>query len=183
MSKEGLMQDLNPQQKEALQHINGPLLILAGAGSGKTKVITHKFAYLVKTLKNSTESILAVTFTNKAAAEMKSRIGNLLTNDLKSSWIGTLHSQCGRILRREIKHLGYSPDFSIYDEDDRCNLIRHILRDFKIYEALYKGVSSRINLLKTSLIDPDTFLTSGDGFGFDEKLAKVYVRYQDELQR
>lgn len=177
------MQDLNPQQKEALQHINGPLLILAGAGSGKTKVITHKFAYLVKSHKNSAESVLAVTFTNKAAAEMKARIGNLLPNDIKSSWIGTLHSQCGRILRREIKQIGYSPDFSIYDEDDRCNLIRHILKDFKIYEALYKGVSSRINLLKTSLIDPDTFLTSGDGFGFDEKLAKVYVRYQDELQR
>ncbi|MBI5102815.1 MAG: UvrD-helicase domain-containing protein [Nitrospirae bacterium] len=183
MSKEGLMQDLNLQQKEALQHISGPLLVLAGAGSGKTKVITHKFAYLVKTHKTPVESVLAVTFTNKAAAEMRSRIGNLLPGDIKHSWIGTLHSQCGRILRAEIKHLGYSPDFSIYDEDDRCNLIRHILKDFKIYEALYKGVSSRINLLKTSLIDPDTFLTSGDGFGFDEKLAKVYVRYQDELQR
>ena len=183
MSKEGLMQDLNPQQKEALQHINGPLLVLAGAGSGKTKVITHKFAYLVKTHKAPIDSVLAVTFTNKAAEEMRERISALLHNDIRSSWIGTLHSQCGKILRKEIKHLGYSPDFSIYDEDDRCNLIRHILRDFKIYEALYKGVSSRINFLKASLVGPDQFLTAGDGFGFDEKLAKVYIRYQDELQR
>ncbi len=183
MSKESLMQDLNPQQKEALKHCDGPLLVLAGAGSGKTRVITHKYAYLVKTHKVSPESILTVTFTNKAANEMKERIQHLLGKDLRQTWIGTLHSQCGKILRKEIKTLGYAPDFSIYDEDDRCTLIRHILKEFKIYEALYKGVSSRINLLKSSLIGPEDFLSTGDGFGFDEKLAKVYVRYQDELRR
>jgi len=183
MPKEGLMQDLNPQQKEALKHMEGPLLVLAGAGSGKTKVITHKYAYLVKAHRVPPEHILTVTFTNKAATEMKERIHNLIGRDIKHSWVGTLHSQCGRILRKEIKNLGYSLDFSIYDEDDRCNLIRHILKEFKIYEALYKGVSSRINFLKASLIGPDEFLASGDGFGFDEKLAKVYVRYQDELKR
>ncbi len=183
MSKESVMQDLNPQQKEALKHIDGPLLVLAGAGSGKTKVITHKYAYYVKNQKTPPESILTVTFTNKAAKEMKERIHALLGRELKQNWIGTLHSQCGRILRSEIKCLGYSPHFSIYDEDDRCNLIRHILKEFKIYEALYKGVSSRINFLKSSLIGPEDFLASGDGFGFDEKLAKVYVRYQDELKR
>ncbi len=183
MPKEGLMQDLNPQQKEALKHVEGPLLVLAGAGSGKTKVITHKYAYLVKAHKVPAESILTVTFTNKAANEMKERIQNLVGRDIKHSWVGTLHSQCGRILRKEIKNLDFSPDFSIYDEDDRCNLIRHILKEFKIYEALYKGVSSRINFLKASLIGPDDFLASGDGFGFDEKLAKIYVRYQDELKR
>jgi DNA helicase-2/ATP-dependent DNA helicase PcrA len=183
MSKESVMQDLNPQQKEALEYMDGPLLILAGAGSGKTKVITHKFAYLVKAKKFSPESILTVTFTNKAAREMSDRIGNLVGRDVKAYWIGTLHSQCSRILRREIKPLGYENDFSIYDEDDRCNLIRHILKEFKIYEALYKGVSSRINFLKASLVGPEDFLSSGDGYGFDEKLAKVYVRYQDELKR
>jgi len=183
MPKEGVMQDLNPQQREALKHTNGPLLVLAGAGSGKTKVITHKYAYLVKTNKVPPESIMAVTFTNKAANEMKERIKGLTDRDLKSSWIGTLHSQCGKILRKDIKHLGYSSDFSIYDEDDRCNLIRHILKELKIYEALYKGVSSRINFLKASLVGPEDFLSAGDGFGFDEKLAKVYVRYQDELKR
>jgi DNA helicase-2/ATP-dependent DNA helicase PcrA len=183
MPKEGLLQDLNPQQREALQHLDGPLLILAGAGSGKTKIITRRYAYLVKTQKIPSESVLAVTFTNRAADEMKGRVHRLTEKDLANTWIGTLHSQCGRILRKEIKLLGYGVDFSIYDEDDRCNLVRHILREFKIYEALYKGVASRINFLKASLIGPEEFLSAGDGFGFDEKLAKVYVRYQDEMKR
>jgi DNA helicase-2/ATP-dependent DNA helicase PcrA len=177
------MQDLNPQQKKALEITDGPLLVLAGAGSGKTRVITCKFAHLVKTKKTPPDSVLAVTFTNKAAYEMKERIGRLLGKDLKSAWIGTLHSQCGRILRRDVGTLGYGSDFSIYDEDDRCTLIRHILKEFKIYEALYRGVASRINLLKAALVGPEEFLSVGDGFGFDEKLAKVYVRYQDELKR
>ncbi len=183
MSKEVLMQDLNPQQKKALEITDGPLLVLAGAGSGKTRVITHKFAYLVKAKKTPSDAVLAVTFTNKAAHEMKERIKTLLGKDMKSPWIGTLHAQCSRMLRRDISSLGYSNDFSIYDEDDRCTLIRHILKEFKIYEALYRGVSSRLNLLKAALVGPDDFLSAGDGFGFDEKLAKVYVRYQDELKR
>ncbi len=177
------MQDLNPQQRQALEITNGPILVLAGAGSGKTRVITHKFAHLVKSKKTSPESVFTVTFTNKAAHEMKGRIRTLLGKDLKSAWIGTLHSQCSRMLRQDIKALGFTGDFSIYDEDDRCTLIRHILKEFKIYEALYRGVSSRLNLLKASLVGPDDFLSAGDGFGFDEKLAKVYVRYQDELKR
>ena len=177
------MQDLNSQQREALKHVDGPLLVLAGAGSGKTRVITHKIAYLVKTRKISPDSVLAVTFTNKAAGEMQERIKTLVTRDLGQAWIGTLQAQCSKILRKEIKTLGYATDFSIYDEDDRCNLIRHILKEFKIYEALYRGVSSRINVLKASLVGPEDFLASGDGFGFDEKLAKVYVRYQDEIRR
>jgi DNA helicase II / ATP-dependent DNA helicase PcrA len=183
MSKEVLMQDLNPQQKQALEITDGPLLVLAGAGSGKTRVITHKFAYLVKAKKMPPDSVLAVTFTNKAANEMRDRIRVLLGKDMKSPWIGTLHAQCGRVLRKDINAIGYGNDFSIYDEDDRCALIRHILKEFKIYEALYRGVSSRINLLKAALVGPDEFLSTGNGFGFDEKLAKVYVRYQDELKR
>ncbi|GAB4482854.1 MAG: UvrD-helicase domain-containing protein [Thermodesulfovibrionales bacterium] len=183
MSKEILMQDLNPQQREAMEFTDGPLLVLAGAGSGKTRVITHKFAYLVKNRTHSPEKIFTVTFTNKAANEMKERIRTLLGRDLKSPWIGTLHSQCSRILRKEIRALGYENDFSIYDEEDRCALIRHILKEFKIYEALYKGVAARINFLKASLIGPEDFLSAGDGFSFDEKLAKIYIRYQDELKR
>ena len=114
---------------------------------------------------------------------MKERINGLLDKDCNGSWIGTFHSQCNRILRKEIKALGYNNNFSIYDEDDQCNLVRHILKEFKMYEALYKGIVSRISFLKSSLIGPEEFLSSGDGFGFDEKLAKVYVRYQDELMR
>lgn len=183
MSKEMIMHDLNPQQKEALTFTDNPLLVFAGAGSGKTRVIAHKFSYLNKVRKLHQDSILTVTFTNKAAEEMKERIGRLLDRDIGSAWIGTFHSQCGRLLRREIKALGYQNNFSIYDDDDQCNLIRHILKEFKIYEALYKGIASRISLLKSSLVGPQEFLASGDGFGFDEKLAKVYVRYQDELRR
>jgi DNA helicase-2/ATP-dependent DNA helicase PcrA len=177
------MQDLNPQQKEALNHTEGPLLVLAGAGSGKTRVIAHKFSHLVKTKKLHPDSLFTVTFTNKAADEMKGRISSLLQKDINSCLIGTFHSQCNRILRKEIKALGYGYDFSIYDDDDQYNLVRHILKEFKIYEALYKGITSRISFLKSSLIGPEEFLSSGDGFGFDEKLAKVYVRYQDELKR
>jgi DNA helicase-2/ATP-dependent DNA helicase PcrA len=183
MPKEGLMQDLSPQQREALMHNKGPLLILAGVGSGKTKVVTHKYAYFVKTHKKSSDSLLALTFTNRAADQMKTAVSRLTDKDVTNSWIGTMHSQCSRILRKEIKLLDYGTDFSIYDEDDRCSLVRHILKEFKIYEALYKGVSSRINFLKSSLIGSEEFLSAGDGFGFDEKLAKVYVRYQDEMKR
>src|SRR4030042_1195620 len=181
--KEISMHDLNPQQKEALAYTDGPLLVFAGAGSGKTRVIAHKFSHLVKSKRLSPDSIFTVTFTNKAAKEMKERINGLLDKDCNSSCIGTFHAQCNRMLRKEIKTLGYNNNFSIYDEDDQYNLIRHILKEFKMYEALYKGIVSRINILKSFLIGPEEFLSSGDGFGFDEKLAKVYVRYQDELMK
>ena len=183
MSKEISMHDLNPQQKEALAYTDGPLLVFAGAGSGKTRVIAHKFSYLVKSKRLSTDSIFTVTFTNKAADEMRERINVLLDKDCNGSYIGTFHSQCNRILRKEIKALGYDNNFSIYDEDDQCNLVRHILKEFKMYEALYKGIVSRISFLKSSLTGAEEFLSSGDGFGFDEKLARVYIRYQDELVR
>lgn len=184
MAKEVLLEELNPRQKEAILHSKGPLLVLAGAGSGKTRVITHKFTYLVKKKKYRPSSIFTVTFTNKAANEMKERICRFIEqHDMKQSWIGTFHSQCNKILRKEIKALGYKPDFSIYDNDDQCNLIRHILKDMKIYEALYKGVASRISILKSSLVSPEEFLSQGDSFSFDEKLGRAYLKYQDELKR
>lgn len=183
MAKDTLLEDLNEPQREAITHTGSPLLVLAGAGSGKTRVITRKFAYLVKKKKLSPMSILTVTFTNRAAEEMKGRIASLINIDTKQSWIGTFHSQCNKILRREIKHLGYKPDFTIYDEEDQCSLIRHILKELNIYEALYKGFASRISILKSSMITPEKFLQQGDSFGFDEKLGKVYMRYQDELKR
>lgn len=183
MSKESILEGLNPQQREALLHTEGPLLILAGAGSGKTRVISHKFVYLLKSKKLSPDSILTVTFTNKAAKEMKERIACLSGKNLNGSWIGTFHSQCCRILRKEIEELGFRPDFTIYDDDDQCNLIRHILREFKFHEVIFKGVVAKISSLKSSLIGPEEFLSTGDGFGFDEKLAKVYMRYQSELKR
>lgn len=183
MSKDSLLENLNLQQREALIHTDGPLLILAGAGSGKTRVISHKFAYILKTKKIVSRDIFTVTFTNKAANEMKERIASLINKDLISPWIGTFHSQCCRILRKEIGSLGYKPDFSIYDDDVQRNLVRHILKEFRIHEALYRGVSARISALKSSMVTPEQFLSTGDGFGFDEKLAKVYIRYQSELKK
>lgn len=183
MSKSILTQGLDQKQKEAIFYSEGPLLILAGAGNGKTKVITHKFSYLVKAKGFNPDSILTITFSNKAADEMRKKICSMIDRDIDTCWIGTFHSHCRKILRKEIKALGISNTFSIYDEDDQYFLIRHILKEFKIHEALYKGIASRISSLKSFLVGPDEFLSSGDGFGFDEKLAKVYVRYQDELSR
>ena len=183
MSKESLLEGLNPEQREALLYLEGPLLVLACAGSGKTKVIAHKFAHLVKTKKFPYHSVLTLTFTNKAANEMKERISSLTGKDTNGASIGTFHAQCSRLLRKEIQPLGYRPDFTVYDDDDQCILIRHILREFRFLEALFKGVAAKISSLKSSLIGPEEFLSKGDGFGFDEKLAKVYIRYQDELKR
>jgi DNA helicase-2/ATP-dependent DNA helicase PcrA len=176
-----ILEGLNPQQTDAVTHSGGPLLILAGAGSGKTRVITHKFAYLSNKMPAS--SILAVTFTNKAAGEMKERISHLTKKDMKGVFVGTFHSQCSKILRKEAKALGYRNDFTIYNDNDQSKLIRHILKDLKIYEAMYKGVLSRVSYLKSSCISPEDFLSKGEGFGFEERLARVYVRYQDELKR
>jgi len=180
MSK-NLLEGLNERQREAALYDGGPSLVLAGAGSGKTRVITHRFAHLAG--KSSPTSILALTFTNKAASEMKERISALVKKDLREAWMGTFHSQCNRILRREIPTLGYGKDFSIYDDDDQCSLVRHILKEFKICEALYKGILSRISSLKSACITAEQFLSSGDSYGFEERLARVYVRYQDELKR
>lgn len=183
MTKHDLLNDLNPQQREAILHGKGPLLVLAGAGSGKTKVITHRFAYLSVAHKVPPTSILTMTFTNKAAEEMKMRIEGLLGRSVKGLWIGTFHSLCCRILRREIDKLGFHRDFCIYDEHDSCNLIRSILKTFKIHEALYKGVSSKLSTLKASLVSPEELLMNEDSYDFDEKFARVYVRYQEELRK
>lgn len=184
MAKDVLNKNLNPQQKEAVLYSDGPLLVLAGAGSGKTRVITHKFAYLVKKKKYPPHSIFTVTFTNKAADEMKQRISDFFSQSLnQQTWIGTFHSLCNRILRKEIGTLGYKNDFSIYDDDERAALIKQILRDFNIHEALYKGVATKISLLKSALILPEEFISRHNGFSFDEKLGRVYLKYQDELKR
>jgi len=143
MTKQLLINDLNPQQKDAVLHKNGPLLVLAGAGSGKTKVITHRFAYLSTAHKVAPMSILAMTFTNKAANEMKERIEGLTQKSSNGLWVGTFHSLSSRVLRKEVERLGYRKDFCIYDEDDAGNIVRSILKDFKIHEALYRGILSK----------------------------------------
>ncbi|RJQ53100.1 MAG: DUF3553 domain-containing protein [Nitrospiraceae bacterium] len=183
MTKNTLLNDLNLQQREAVTHTNGPLLVLAGAGSGKTKVITHRFAYLNTAHKVPPASILAMTFTNKAAGEMKERIESFTGKSTNGLWIGTFHSLSARILRKEIDTLGFRKDFCIYDDDDSGSLIRTILKEFRIHEALYKGILSKISSLKASLTGPEELLAGEDSYGFDEKFARVYVRYQDELRK
>jgi DNA helicase-2/ATP-dependent DNA helicase PcrA len=176
-----ILEGLNREQTEAILHDSGPLLLLAGAGSGKTRVITHRFSHLAG--KHSPSSIFTATFTNKAADEMKKRISLKSKKPLRNSWIGTFHSLCTRILRKEIRAIGYRNDFTIFDDVDQCNLIRHILKEFKHYEALYKGIQTKISHLKSAGVTAEEFLSNGNGFGFEERLARVYVRYQDELKR
>jgi DNA helicase-2/ATP-dependent DNA helicase PcrA len=182
MTKKELLNGLNPQQKEAVLHAKGPLLVLAGAGSGKTKVITHRFAHLTAFQKIPPTSILAMTFTNKASREMRERIERLTGKHIPGLWIGTFHSLSARILRHEIDKLGFRKDFCIYDDGDSGHLVRSILKEFKIHEALYKGILSKISSLKASMVDPDDLLANEDSYGFDEKFARVYVRYQNELK-
>jgi DNA helicase-2/ATP-dependent DNA helicase PcrA len=183
MTKQFLLNDLNTQQRDAVLHTKGPLLVLAGAGSGKTKVITHRFAYLTSSLKVSPASIMAMTFTNKAADEMRERIESLTGKSARCLWIGTFHSLSVRILRRDIEELGFRKDFCIYNDDEAGSLVRAILKEFKIHEALYKGILSKISSLKASMIGPGDLLANEDSYGFDEKFARVYVRYQDELKK
>ncbi|MBF0317825.1 MAG: UvrD-helicase domain-containing protein, partial [Nitrospirae bacterium] len=178
-----LLDTLNQQQRAALEQIDTPVLVLAGAGSGKTQLVTYKYAYLYSLDKEKYGSIMAVTFNNKAAMEMRERIAYLLSQDLDDAWIGTFYSLCNRILRNEQDITDLKDRFVIYDADDQCKLIRHILNDMKLYEALYRGIVSKIGCFKSTLLMPDELVSGSNNFDFDEKLLKVYVRYQDEMRR
>ena len=124
-----LVSSLNPEQREAVLHTDGPLLILAGAGSGKTRVIAHRIAHLVSTKVTEPDRILAVTFTNKAAEEMRTRVETLLGVDCRQMWISTFHAVCARLLRREAPHIGLSRDFVIYDSTDQLAVMKQALRE------------------------------------------------------
>ena len=133
--------ELNPQQRDAVEHIEGPLLILAGAGSGKTKVITYRISHLIKKGHASPENILALTFTNKAADEMRNRVEKIISlnglNSLSGCWISTFHSACVRILRRDIDKLGFGRDFVIYDANDSLSLLKGCMKEINISDDLY----------------------------------------------
>src|SRR6266436_4104618 len=174
---------LNLPQQEAVQHGDGPLLILAGAGSGKTRVITHRIAYLIRACRVLPEQILAVTFTNKAAEEMRARVHQLLGTSGLPIWLSTFHAACARLLRREADALRLSPQFVIYDTADQLSLIKQCLQELKIDQELYtpQQVMRRISALKNDLIDADTFVRDAGDFGLDEVVARVYPRYQRTL--
>src|SRR5205807_2135497 len=136
----GLLEDLNPVQREAVTHPGGPLLIVAGAGSGKTRVLTHRIAWLIKEQGISPFEILAITFTNKAADEMKSRVAALVGPVAQKMWVSTFHSACVRILRRDAKRLGYKLSFTIYDQADAERLTTYVLRDLNIDPNRFKHI-------------------------------------------
>ncbi|MCS7202961.1 MAG: UvrD-helicase domain-containing protein [Thermodesulfovibrio sp.] len=178
------LEDLNSSQKEAVFYCEGPLLVLAGAGSGKTRVVTYKYAYLAKEVGINPSSIFTVTFTNKAADEMKERIFRMCNGGWKNVWIGTFHSLCLRILRKHIERLGFKKDFIIYDEDDQNALVKRILKDLNMHEALCKCIVTKLSNLKSNLITPESYISStNEGFEFEERLGRIYMRYQNELRR
>ena len=145
---------LNEQQKQGVFTTEGPVLILAGAGSGKTRVLTHRIAYLIEEKKVNPYNILAITFTNKAAAEMRERADSLLGMDAGGAWIMTFHSACVRILRRHIERIGYADSFTIYDTDDQKTVVRQILKKLDLDPKLYKdsciGYTCLLHCLRVS---------------------------------
>ena len=177
------MDKLNTQQREAVELIGGPILIFAGAGSGKTRVLTHKIAYLVQEVGLLPENILAVTFTNKAADEMKQRVQQLLNMDISSMSVGTYHSISARNLRREINMLGYNNDFVIYDQDDSKSQIRGVIRDMQLDEKTFvpKAIQGHISKFKNQMVEPEDLAKTTGGY-FDEKLSEIYARYQNALK-
>jgi DNA helicase-2/ATP-dependent DNA helicase PcrA len=176
------VETLNPKQREAVLHTDGPLLILAGAGSGKTRVIVHRIAYLVNTCQVAPTAILAVTFTNKAAGEMKERVGRLLPGRHGVA-IGTFHAICLRVLRAHIHHLGYKTDFTIYDASDSVALVKACMEALSVNTDLYppKMLAGRISSLKNRLVSPDDY--SPPSFGPDAALKKIYALYQERLRQ
>lgn len=179
-----LLNGLNPQQREAVEQTEGPILILAGAGSGKTRVIVHRIAHLIESLRVSPYRIMAVTFTNKAAEEMRERIGRLVSPEKgRGLLISTFHSACLRILRRDIHHLGYKNDFVVYDSADQLSLIKSCMASLTINEDLYppRTVNARISRLKHQLIGPDQFEAEAAQYGLDAAIRKVFPLYQQRL--
>src|SRR5260221_5404732 len=156
------LDSLNPEQREAVLHINGPLLILAGAGSGKTRVITSRIAYLVGDGHAKPNEVLAVTFTNKAAEEMRARVEALLGSDVTVMWLSTFHALCARLLRREAPAIGLSRDFVIYDSSDQLAVVKRALKELRIDESFVqpRAALSRISHAKNLMKAPDQIASS-----------------------
>jgi DNA helicase-2/ATP-dependent DNA helicase PcrA len=178
------LENLNPPQREAVLFGDGPLLILAGAGSGKTRVITCRIAHLIRERNVDPSNILAVTFTNKAANEMRERVERMIDVPLNRLWISTFHSACVRILRQHADRLGYKRSFVIYDETDRSSLIKACMADLRIDGEQYqpRAISARISALKNNLVDADQYEKTSSHFGFEEAVSRVYSLYQEKLK-
>ncbi|HEY1317956.1 MAG TPA: UvrD-helicase domain-containing protein [Gaiella sp.] len=181
---EELLADLNPAQREAVLHVDGPLLVVAGAGSGKTRVLTHRVAHLIEAHGIKPNEILAITFTNKAATEMRERLERMLGHTARAIWILTFHAACGRMLRREAERLGYRSNFTIYDQADQVRLVKACLEELGKDPKRFtpRGIHSQISNAKNQLIAPDEYMARVSSF-WDQTVAEVYELYQRRLFR
>src|SRR5262249_33712992 len=177
-----LLDDLNPQQRAAVVHEGGPLLIVAGAGSGKTRVLTRRIAYLLAQREVSPREILAITFTNKAAGEMAERAASLTGPRARGMWVMTFHSACVRILRREAPRFGYPSSFSIYDQADSERLMALVCRELDLDPKRHphRRVLAQVSALKNELVDHETFASRADGYR-EQALAEAYREHQRRL--
>ena len=174
--------DLNPAQREAVLTTEGPLLVIAGAGSGKTRVLTHRVAHLLATQRVRPNEILAITFTNKAAGEMKERVERTVGSIARAIWIMTFHAACGRILRREAERLGYRSSFTIYDQADQVRLVKACLEELERDPKRFvpRGIHAQISNAKNQLIGPADYASRVASF-YDQTVADVYELYQRRL--
>lgn len=174
--------NLNPEQQQAVTHCDGPVLIMAGAGSGKTRVLVHRVAHLLQTKHIDPSQILAITFTNKAAREMRDRIERLIGATSRGMWVGTFHATCVRILRQEIQHLGYKQSFVIYDDGDQQTLIKKCLKELNLDDKKFapRALSAAISNAKNQLWDPAKMAMMAGDF-FESTAAEVYQLYQKKL--
>ncbi len=181
-SPEQYLADLNPAQREAVLTTEGPLLVIAGAGSGKTRVLTYRVAHLINAIGAKPNEILAITFTNKAAGEMRERLQRLLGRSGQGLWILTFHAACGRILRREAQRLGYRSNFTIYDQADQIRLVKQCLEELERDPKRFtpRGIHNQISQAKNRLISPDEYANQVQSF-YDQTVADVYQLYQRRL--
>ena len=180
-----IYESLNEMQKAAVYHTEGPLLILAGAGSGKTRVLTHRIAYLIEEKKVQPYHIMAITFTNKAAGEMRNRVNRIVGFGAEQVWVSTFHSACVRILRRYIDRIGYSNDFVIYDMDDQKRLLKDIMKRRNLDTKMYKesSVLGKISDFKNKLMTTgDVRMMAQQDFR-QAQIANLYEDYQQALKK
>ena len=178
-----LLEGLNDAQRQAVETTDGPLLVIAGAGSGKTRVLTRRLAYILTQRMAEPYQMLAVTFTNKAAGEMKSRVNELMRTEIAELQVSTFHSFCARMLRREATAAGYDSNFTILDQEDSVSLIKNCIKDLKISDGQFpaKGQARKISDAKNQLISADQFAQAASGY-FESRTAEIYKLYQRRLR-
>jgi DNA helicase-2/ATP-dependent DNA helicase PcrA len=181
-SPDQYLADLNPAQREAVLATEGPVLVVAGAGSGKTRVLTYRIAHLVSAVGVKPQEILAITFTNKAAGEMRERLEGVLGGIARTMWVMTFHSACGRILRTEAPKLGYRSNFTIYDQADQVRVVKLCLEELERDPKRFvpRGIHSQISNAKNLLITPDDYKARISSF-YDQTVGDVYELYQGRL--